>query len=66
VTAAWLYLRCPMWLVRLLPDSVNHAESGPFSEAVERACNRPANRLNWGANDRLRRESGAAISEEEL
>jgi hypothetical protein len=59
---AWLYLAAPMLLTNLLPDSVNRSD-GAFSEAVDDAANRLAERKimrarRWAA----RREAGSDAS----
>lgn len=36
---AWLYLTAPMWMIRRLPDRINHSTGGPFNDALETVYN---------------------------
>lgn len=36
---AWLYLTAPMWMIRRLPDRINHSTDGPFNDALETVYN---------------------------
>lgn len=37
---AWMYMKSPLWVVRLLPDRINHADSGRFNSAALKAYDR--------------------------